>query len=241
MFFYTAVQADTTLNYSSSKEGHNSTINMIDGKLRMVSGQERSVSMLYDQKTNTFSIINHDEKSYINFGPKEIEMLGDISQLIMSQVENQLADMPAAQREQMRDMMVSMMKKRMPKQKPAPEYVKTGKTKTVNGYVCEIIIKKNQEKKSGNFCATEYSQLGISAAEYGSIAAFMEIAEKLASQFGQDRSINLSALGQLIPVEYNQSGESGMLKSISHDTVDRSLFSIPKGYRKQDFDLGLSE
>ena len=232
----TVAHADTTLKYTSTTDGA-SLIQLIDGKVHMKTLGEENVSMIFDKNTGTFISLMHDQKQYISFGPKEIEALGNMAAVMQAEMEKQLAQMPEAQREQMREMMMGMMKDRMPKQAPPPTYTKTGVEKSFNGFDCEIVVKTSNNKESGDFCVTSYKDLGISQAEYDSIAGLMKVAEKMASQFGQDDSMNFSALGQYVPVQYNMSHGTGTLESVSHKTIDRAVFSVPEGYSKQELGL----
>ncbi|WP_395373982.1 hypothetical protein [Marinicella sp. W31] len=230
-------QADTTLRYTSNGDTVHSVIQLIDDKVHMISQGEGKISMLFDAKSSTFTTLMHDEKKYMSFGPKEIEAIGDIASIMEAEMEKQLAQMPASQREQMRDMMMGMLKQQMPKQTPKPNYSKTGMEKSYNGFSCEIVVKKVEEQTSGNFCVSEYADLGISSSEYNAISSLMEVAEKMASQFGHDNSMNFSSIGKFVPVQFSANDETGTLQSVSHDPIDPSVFMIPEDYSKEEIDI----
>jgi hypothetical protein len=136
----------------------------------------------------------------------------------------------------MRDMMMKTMKSQMPKQAPAPTYKMTGKSTEVNGFECEIVIKKSKSGKS-EFCVTEYQDLGMQKNEFEVIQSFQQIAVKLASQFGEDSSMDFSALGDYVPVRYDQSKQSGELKEVDHSKLDKSQFMVPNDYTKKEIPL----
>jgi len=174
-----------------------------------------------------------DKKQYFVMGEKEIAALSDIGAMMDKMLEKQLAQMPAAQREMMRGMMTNMIKSQMPKQAPKAEYTLTGKSASYNGIDCQIVTKKAKRKKS-EFCVTNYKNLDMKASEFAVITSFQHTIEALAQQYGNDNSMDFSSLGDFIPVKYKQSGESGILKDVSHDNLDSSIFAIPQGYTKMD-------
>ncbi len=226
-------QADTTLIYNDDNGKEQSRMLLTDGKVKMVSSAEVDTAIIFDASQTAFTIINHSDKSFMVFGQKEIEALGDVSKMMDKMINEQLAQLPESQREQMRGMMESMIKKQMPKQAPMPKYIKSGDTSSYNGFDCEIVIKESKGAKDGEFCVASYSKLGISATEYGAVAAFMKVAEKLASQFGQDQSMNFEAIGQVVPVYYDMDSQKGALTSISNDDLPAATFQVPDDYKQQ--------
>jgi gas vesicle protein len=225
--------ADTTLVYNDKNGEEQSRMLLTDGKVKMVSKAESDTAMIFDATTNSFTIINHQDKSYMVFGEKEIEALSDVSKMMDRMIDEQLSQLPAAQREQMRGMMESMIKKQMPKQLPAPKYIKSGETATYNGFNCEVVVKETKGKKDGEFCVASYSKLGISDAEYGAVAHFMKVAEKMASQFGQDQSMNFEAIGEVVPVYFDMSSQKGYLTSVNDEDLPSATFAVPSGYKQE--------
>jgi hypothetical protein len=229
----TMASADTTLSYNSKGGQANSQMFLTDGLVKMTHQSEANTAVIFNAAEGSFTIVNHDQQSYMVFGPKELEALSDVSKMIDKMLEEQLAQMPAGQREQMRGMMKQMIQQQMPKQAPAPEYISSGQTETHNGYACEVVIKQVKGQSDDQFCVTDYDELGISVSEYAAIDSFMKTAEKLASQFGQDQSMNFSAIGQVVPVYYDMNGEQAILADVSNDALPAATFQVPDGYRKE--------
>jgi len=231
--------ADTTLKYTADGGAETSLIQLIDGKVHMKSQGEDNVSTIYDAETGVFTTLMHDEKQYMSFGPKEIEAMGNMAAIMKAEMEKQLAQMPEAQREQMRDMMMNMLEQQMPKQGPKPSYNKTGMSKSYNGISCEIVVKTSGDQNSGSFCVAEYDDLGISKGEYNAISSLMKVAEKITAQTGEEYSMNFSSLGAYVPVQFDMNNDNGILQSVSHDTIDRAVFTIPADYKKQELGLDI--
>ena len=225
--------ADTTLIYNSKSGANNSSMYLTDGLVKMTHHSGDGTAVVFDARNTSFTIINHNDQSYMVFGKKELEALSDVSKMIDKMLEEQLAQLPASQREQMRGMMKQMVQQQMPKQAPAPEYILSGATEEHNGYGCDVVIKKSKGSQDDQFCVTDYDELGISSGEYAAISQFMKTAEKLASQFGQDQSMNFDAIGQVVPVYYDMNGEQAVLTEVLSDDLPASTFSVPEGYQQQ--------
>lgn len=225
--------ADTTLIYQTEGGKENSRMMLTDGKVKITNQSDANTAVIFDAKNTSFTIVNHDEKSYMVFGEKEIEALGDVSKMMDKMINEQLAQLPAAQREQMRGMMESMIKSKMPKQAPLPSYSKSGDSDNYNGFDCDVVIKSTQGKGKEEFCVTDYSRLGVSASEYGTISSFMKIAEKMAAQFGQDQSMNFDSIGQVLPVYYKMMDEKAFLSDVDNSQLPADTFVMPAGYKQQ--------
>jgi hypothetical protein len=232
----TIALADTTLTFTGKNDSPAMEMMIAGNHMRATSLGQSDSYMIYDSENQTFTIIMTKEKEFMSFGPKQIEALGDMATLMMKQIDKQLAQMPESQRAMMRDMMMKTMKSQMPKQAPAPSYKMTGKSTEINGFDCEIVIKKSESGES-EFCITEYSDLGMNSNEYAVIQSFQKIMVKLATQFGQDSSMDFSALGDFVPVKYQNSNETGELQSVSHNNIQASMFMVPEGYTKKEIPL----
>ncbi|MCX7553230.1 hypothetical protein OS175_05025 [Marinicella sp. S1101] len=228
-----AAMADSTLTYNNADGQEQSKMYLTDGMAKMTSDAEYSTSLIFDAKDNSFTIINHQDKSYMVFGEKEIAALSDVSAMIDKMVEEQLAQMPESQRAQMRGMIKSMMQKQMPKQAAAPTYELSGENKSYNGFDCQEAVKLVNGKKSGSFCVADYQDLGVDTDEYAGLSQFMKTAEKMASQFGQDQSMNFESLGKKLPVYYNMEDQKGYLTDVDNSDLDDSVFQVPAGYKQE--------
>lgn len=223
--------ADTTLIYKDQSDRIVMKMEFSGDTMRATSVENGKDFMIYDANKETFTTLISDKNEYIVMGKKEIDALGDPAAMVNSMLEKQLAGMPAAQRDMMRGMLEGAMKSQLPKKIPAAVYTMTNKTSSYNKFDCKIVTKKSQKSVS-EFCVADYASLGLEMNEYATIASFQKIVQKLASQYGGDKSMDFSHLGKLIPVHYSQAGVVGTLSQVSHDNLDSGRFSIPKGYKK---------
>ncbi|GAA4825067.1 hypothetical protein GCM10011365_05350 [Marinicella pacifica] len=226
--------ADTTLIYGNDQGQETTRMMLTPDVVKVSTNDETNTDVIFNGNKTEFVVVNHDEKSFMVFGEKEIEALSDVSAMMDRMIEKQMANIPEAQREQMRGMMESMIKNQMPKQAAAPVYKKSGDSKEYNGYNCDVVVKTVEGQSSGSFCVTEYGKLDVAPAEYAVISKFMKIAEKMASQFGQDNSMNFAAIGEVLPVYFKDAGQTGILMDVDNGDIDAALLTVPEGYKQQE-------
>ena len=231
--FSDVVCADTTLTYNNANGQENSKMYLSDGLAKVTNSGDVNTALIFNAQQNSFTVVNHEDQSYMVFGEKEIAALGDVSAMMDRMLEEQLAQMPAGQREQMRGMMKSMIEKQMPKQAALPTYEKTGQSSSYNGFNCEEVIQSVDGKKQGDFCVADHQALGVDSADYRAIGEFMKIAEKMASQFGQSQGVNFAAVGEVLPVYYEMGQEKAYLTAVNNDNINASTFNVPNGYKQQ--------
>lgn len=229
--------ADTTLVYKDKSDKVVMKMQFSGNAMRATSVAEGKDFMIYDADKETFTTIMSEKKEYIVMGKKELDALGDPAALVSSMLEEKLAGMPAAQRDMMRGMLAGALKSQLPKKTPAPIYTMTDKTASYNKFDCKIVTKKSQKELS-EFCVADYASLGMKENEYATIASFQKIVEKLAAQYGADKSMDFSSLGKLMPVHYSQAGKTGTLSEVNHDKIDTGALSVPKSYKKVKLPFG---
>lgn len=231
------VMADTTLTYKDQSDKVVMKMQFSGNVMRATSVADGKDYMIYDADKETFTTMMSEKKQYVVMGKKEIDALGDTTAMVNSMLDKQLAGMPAAQRDMMRNLLASTIKKQLPKKMPAPVYTMTDKKSSYNTFDCHIVTKKLQKEVS-EFCVTSYSSLDMKANEYATIASFQKIVKKMAAQYGSDKSMDFTSLGELMPVHYSQAGKVGTLSEVSHDKIEVDSFLVPSGYKKIDLPFG---
>jgi len=231
--FSGAAWADTTLTYNDANGKENSKMYLSDGLAKVTNDSEVNTALIFNTRQKSFTVINHEDKSFMVFGEKEIAALGDVAAMVDRMLEEQLGQMPAAQREQMRGMMKSMIQKQLPKKTATPKYEKTGQSSNYNGFDCDEVVQTINGKTQGDFCVADHQKLGVKTEDYVAIQEFMKIAEKMASQFGQNTGVNFAAVGEVLPVYYQIGEEKAYLTGVNNDDLSAAVFSIPEGYKQQ--------
>ena len=239
------LRADATLVFADAGEGNSKaagTVEISNGRVRASSPGDPSAYMVFDAQAKNFTMIDVDRKTYMIFDQQQIQNLVSMQTRAMEQMEATLANLPAAQREQMRKMMSGMMGGQKNKQKSAPRrYVRNGQTETVAGHNCEVLEVYVGDKKIAEQCVVGQKQLGIPNDDYQTIKAMQEFIVDLVSQFpAVDK--NIMQYGEPgkdeIPVRYSRYSKltgatSGELRSISFSSIDAGRFDIPSGFKQQ--------
>ncbi len=227
--------ADTTLVFSG-KEGMN-RIYLTPSALRMdVSGKDGQQAMIYDSGRNEFIIIMPKEKQYLVMTEKDMQAIGDLRNQMMQQMEAQLADVPPAQREQMRQMMMGMMKGKMGnagRSEPMVRYVETDETGKAMGHSCRIYETRINGSYHGDVCVTPIKALGVPANEYANYAHMLKFMQKMTQAAGVNSGVVAGMPENAMPLWYEEDNTRHELKSISHTPLDKALFAPPAGYKRQ--------
>ncbi|MGV6852990.1 MAG: DUF4412 domain-containing protein [bacterium] len=230
--FSTTCIADTLIKFKDSSQPQ-SAMYIKNGRLSMSSDKNNQV--IFDSTKQQFMMIDHKKKSYMVFTQADLEKLGDVVNSAMAQLDAQLAQMPPAQREQMKRMMQSQMGAMMPK-KDKPMIVHTGKHKKVAGYDCEVVTVELGRVSKGESCVADANDLGIPADDMRAFAGLQEFSKSMMEKLpdmGQDFGLT-SMNPREFPVSYRHGKTRGELQSISTDTVDEKYFTVPSGYKKQE-------
>ena len=238
-------QADSTVVFADAGGGQSKAsgkVEISNGRIRSSSPGDGSAYMIFDAGANHFTMIDVDRKTYMVFDQEQIQELVSMQKRAMEQMEASLANLPAAQREQMRKMMSGMMGGGKTGAKARPHrYVRSGKTETVAGYDCEVLEVYVGEDRIAEQCVVGQEQLGIPADDYNTMKAMQEFIVELVSQFPvvDEQIMEYGEPGHdEIPVRYSHYSKmtgttSGELRSINLETIDASRFEIPKGYKQQ--------
>jgi hypothetical protein len=239
-------QADSTIVFSDTGGGQSKAAGQVEisnGLVRSSSPGDSSAYMIFDSGADHFTMIDVDRKTYMVFDQAQIEELAGMQKRAMQQMEAQLANLPAAQREQMRKMMSNMMGGAEPGKAPEPHrYERSGKTDEVAGYTCEVLKIYIGERMAGEQCVVSQDELGIPAEDYRTMKAMQQFIVELVSQFPMvgEQVMEYGEPGRdEIPVRYSHQSKMtgttvGELQSISFDDIDASRFEIPEGFKKQE-------
>lgn len=238
----TAAGAGTTIRTENRFGGDASSdaIHIAGGKMRIQTSGDASGFMIFDSAARTVTIVQPQEQSYMVMDEETIRSMGNAVQQAMKQLESQLANLPPAQREQMRKMMEQQMGGMMGGNKPAsrPEIVNTGETRTVAGYDCGVVRIMVDGASKGSACMADLAALGIPEEDRQTIRAMTDFSLALTEQFGDMMPAHMQAMAaQGYPVQYDSTvggtAISGSLEGVETGSLDPGLFQVPAGYTQR--------
>ena len=240
LLFLSPAGADTILELVTQSEGKTDpqTIYLAGDRLRMdVSEGLEKNSMLFDAKTNTLTMLDHQEKAYVEITEEDALKLHkgmqDMQQQMKARMQEQMKDMSAEERKAMEQMM-SQLGEGMLSEKPQRRIEATEQRQSVSGFDCDIVNLYKDGQKEQQWCITSPEALGMTTSEYQTFAALMAMLDKLAG----DEAGTLTQIGGLpvrtVNYEEGEQQEVTALNNVRQEGVAAELFKVPAGYTRQD-------
>lgn len=246
LFLSSAAQADALLEYRSVPADDNGMhrIMIKGGKLRMDMGS--GDWLLFDQNQAVLNFIDADRKSYTVFDQEMVEKLGGTIDRAKAEMDKALAQMPAAQREQMRRMMESTMKQMMGgEEKMNIEIRHTGKDDQVSGIRCKITEAWRGNERITQMCLADAGDLDIAPRDAAVFAGWAEHTQETMQKLADHAQgmvpfepPAISQIGDGLPVmTLDQNGHRSELSQHNNNGLDDDLFVIPANYERQSIDI----
>ncbi len=231
--------ADTSLTYMNKEEAN--TMQIKDGVLRSAEGNSY---MLYDSKTRTMTLVDHQNKSVTRVDENTMKQMGGAISAAQKQMEEQLKNMPPEQQAQMRQMMKGLMPSGMEKSQPLRSERTSEKAKS-GDWSCKIVNVFKGDEKVSQVCVASYKSLDVPKEDYLVMKDFMTFISSMSENLpiGDKASFASADLGEgMLPViveGMSQSAESMTLDKVSNESLDAALFTVPAGYKEQNMMDGM--
>ncbi len=214
-------------------------IDMVGGS----SGEQMSIIF----RGNEMLMLNHKDKTYFVMDEATLEEMSSQMSTAMQQMEQQLAQMPPAQRAMVEKMMKGKMQDMMPKQSaPPPLQVEVGESSTWKSYPCVNYSIYSGGEKTEEICAASLDSIEGSEEMMGAfrkMAGFVKkMTESLPGPFGDGMAQNpMNMMDQIdgfpvhtVQFERGAVSQEISLESVNEQTLDESMFAAPADYKKQD-------
>jgi hypothetical protein len=199
-------------------------------------------------RIDTGKIVNmmKDKHEYMEIDPKELSSRMADAQ---AQMQQRLRSMPEAQRKQMETMLAQhgSMPGAQPGEQPVKiSYEKTGETKTVGSWSCQVFHQKRNGNLTADLCIAPAAAVGLTRDDLASFHAFAETMRKFlpggASQNAamMDFDAQTQQIGfEGIPVETiiylgGKARTATTIKAVEHVPVSPAIFEVPADYTKKE-------
>lgn len=262
IFFISFLSSSYSLADVTIKVNHNATaakgagvspLYIKDDKIMIKDAGVEQTSMVFDSKRQVMTVINHQNKSYLEFNEEVMQQISMFLDNMQKQFMAQFENLPPAQRQQMQQMagpaFEAMMGNSEPQ--PTPEFKKTGATKTINGFKCKVADVAVNGAKSGEICLAQFKDLKFSEADYATMKSFSDFFARLAAAFPKSKEmvkdIDFWQLSDNeVPVSYSKlvAGKavpSVQLESISTEKLSADMFQVPEGYKAEKLNEQLTQ
>jgi hypothetical protein len=199
------------------------------------SGATGKQVVLFDGARQVLDIVDMTKKTYMEMTKADFDQMAAQMKGMQDQVQQMMANMSPAQREQME----AMMRGRgaaMPAAPAKTEYRKTA-TDRVGKWTCQKYDSLQNGQKTGEICTVEPAALGFTLADFA-------VAQQLGNMF---KALMPQAADQMFSVgRMEDQGFSGIpvrtisgtttmeITDVARQTFPDSLFAVPAGFQKQD-------
>ena len=192
-------------------------------KLKVITEEENRIGIVRADKEMIY-IVNPKEKTYSEMSFKDVETQMSAASDEMKRAQEELKDLPEAQRKMMEGMMGGMMKEK------DYQLEKTGEKKTVAGYACEKVLLKDSATVAGEFWVTK---------DLGEMSKYAKDWSKLMDKIARGPMAKmLKKLSELdgFVMESSMSGVSTTTTKLEKRTVGDGEFELPEGYKKTEME-----
>ncbi len=206
----------------------------------------RSSRMIYERKGGVLRLIDDDSKSWFDLAENDRNRMTDA----MAQMQKQMAQMPAGQREMAEKMMGGMLSSMS--SAPPAVYVRSTDTLTVMGYTCTRVDVMRGDEKRAEYWGTTSPDFELTSEEratriamQGAMGAMNVFARAGGPGGGETRPFEWDTKLEGYPL-ISRCFDGGTmtldlhLVSFDRKPLDPVLFEVPKGYTQQELhgDLG---
>jgi len=196
-------------------------------------------------KDGTFYIIDDKEKSYVAVDKATMEQLAKKISGAMEKMKEQLAQLPAEQREQMEKMVPGMGGEKQ----WTVEALDTGKSDKVDGRACRVWDIKRAGELDDQICVVPYSALPGRENFQVMFANFAKVFEEIAksvpmlsgmmtNEFGAQAKANGFPVRSRAYEDGKLGDDEQLMKVWREEAIPASMFEIPAGYKKKQMPMG---
>ncbi|MFP4539993.1 MAG: hypothetical protein ACLFR7_00060 [Opitutales bacterium] len=251
-FAVAPLQAGLLLEMETSVPGQEDpealTMKLQGTKLKMetpaIGGQQ--ASLVFDAAKDELLTIDHNRRQYFRFDSEQVEEMAAMIKSAREQMEQALAEVPAAQRPMIERMMKNRMPD-MPEPAPALQLERTDETKEIAGYTATLVRVLSEAGKVADAWIVPQDEVegGEQFSEVlGKFGDFMQELVSAVPQSGEGAQDLTRVLGQLngIPVATTSYADgavesSSILRNLSEADIPDSEFAVPAGYREQKIEM----
>ena len=249
------VWADATLVFEEGDGRGHHTLNdpmyISGGKIRLGNRVGDGEYVIFDAQARTMTVVDQHDRSFMQMDESAFdemsEAVREATRRALSQLEEQLKDLPAAEQIEMRRALQSSLPTlgQDDRAAAAVRQVATGQKVEVNGYRCEVIEVHRGPAKSSQLCVVSRADLGIGAQDYATLRKFQafmaDVAAKLPGSTNKGFELGDPAR-EHIPVQVvvpDPEKEGGAivtrLARVFRTPIEGSIFRVPDGFEQRDF------
>jgi hypothetical protein len=225
----------------------------VEGQRLRVDPQGQGFSMVWDGQKKTMLLFDAPQKQYTRLDAATMKRMGDTVGNAMRQMEAQLAKLPPAQREQMREMLKKAMHSQPTQEatKRQPwQWTALGTQKKLNGFTCTSHSGKRGDERM-EVCVVPWNKSPVTRDDLKGLTGLADFAKQLTDSMGgggptQDLNAEMNEYPgfpiESVRTETDASGKatsrtSRLLKAM-RQTVPPVAFAIPAAFTEKPVPTG---
>ncbi len=236
---------------SSAQAGVVLTMETVDGKAKTVTvakvepdrfrvdvdGGKQTV--IYRKDKDAFWMLNPGKKTYSEMTRKDIQAMSERMSGAMKQMEDQMKDLPPAQRAQIE----AMMKGRMGGQPSAPTYQKMASGQKVGTWVATQYAVLRDGKKTSEVFHAHPKAVGLVEADFAVFTSLADLFKSMTKDLENTGFYRAGKVDGAVPagvlvrsVRLDDAGKPGAvstLTEVKRGAVAGSEFEVPAGYTRE--------
>ena len=235
--------ADTTIRIASAPDGNNAML-LVRGDMARITLSGRPDYVLYDRSRNAGILVDTTRREYREIDQDILDRYAALVTGLRENLHLQLRALPPAQRARLEQYMESMI--RLPAANVLPDlegiHSQPRGRKTVVGFECAAHLLLRGNQPVAEVCMATTPNARMSAKDFATVTAMMDFLRKLAGSLQQPgnssgnsaRSLMNALQGVPVAIQDIQNRRTYMVRGISNEPLDGSLFTAYRGYSRQD-------
>lgn len=224
----TVAVADTTLHFTNHR-GENSLVQTHKQLVRVEQAQAGSLYMLFNNRNQTLTVVNAQDKNYHVITPARIEQASKKIANAKAQLMASFPKLPKDQQERLRPIMEKMQAAE--KRSLSTQKLKDSK---VGAYSCTEYQVLDNGQATQKLCSATASNLNISADDHQSISAMLDMLAELSNKMGggmMQGAVSPVDIGGIpILTSERDNKKHTTLTKIDHRKIAADRFEVPPDY-----------
>ena len=238
------VQIESVDESLSNGKTTNQTIRVDNDRMMVdIQGDRGRQTVVFLGAKQVFQMIDHEKKNYREMSQQDMEQIGSQLNEAMSRLQEQMKNMPPAQRQMMEKMMKGKMPQMTGQSAEKTVYAAAGRAKA-GQWDCTRYDGTRGGEKASEVCAVEFSEFGLQPSDFAVMQKMAEFFTKIMPQGMKDNfmvgSENWREEQGFPGVPVSRTTFSGgkaeqrtTVKSVTRADFEDSLFEVPAGYKKE--------
>ena len=238
------VQIESVDESLSNGKSTSQTIRIDNDRMAVdIQGERGCQTVVFLGSTQVFQMIDHEKQNYREMSQQDMEQIGSQMNDAMAKLQEQLKNMPPAQRQMMEKMMKGKMGQIMGQTAEKTVYTAAGAEKA-GQWDCARYDGTRGGEKVSEVCAVEFGDLGIQASDFAVMQKMAEFFTKIMPEglkdnftVGSDRWQEEQGFPG-VPVSRTtfrggKAEQRTTVKSVTRAEFEDAMFEVPAGYKKE--------